>query len=549
MAKSIEALQAELKALRETYIAQLPRKFEQLEECWNSLRENPSDLNQLKNLHLLVHRLTGSGATYGFSALSEEARTLELYLKPLLDNGQAPTEAQQAIIRTLLNVLKEAAFEPDYSVERERFRIISHDQITEEEGKLIFLVDDDVEQAQSLALQINHFGYNVKVFYNLDQFKSALQQTVPAAIIMDVVFPDGNQAGIETVMHFQKEHENSIPVAFISSRSDLTTRLQAVRAGGNAYFIKPVDLSALIDKLDLMTAYQIPEPYRILIVDDDPTLAAFYSLTLQQAGMKTYVVNDPLQVMQPIVDFVPDLILMDVYMPECTGKELAKVIRQQEAYVSIPIVFLSSETDLSEQLDAMHRGGDDFLTKPIEPEFLISSVTARAQRSRILSSFVTRDSLTGLLNHTKTKEQLDLEVARATRRKGQLVFAMLDIDHFKAVNDTYGHPAGDRVIKSLARLLQQRLRKTDIIGRYGGEEFALILLDTDGPSAARVMEQIRQRFSQIKQHSAGLEFTVTFSCGLATFPTYPDSTILNDAADKALYHAKHQGRNRVVLAD
>jgi diguanylate cyclase (GGDEF)-like protein len=127
-------------------------------------------------------------------------------------------------------------------------------------------------------------------------------------------------------------------------------------------------------------------------------------------------------------------------------------------------------------------------------------------------------------------------------------FAMIDLDHFKNINDTYGHPTGDRVLKSLARVLQQRLRRTDIIGRYGGEEFAVMLPDTDGSKAAGVLDEIRQDFSQVRQRSEQDEFHVTFSCGIADFPRYQDAAIINKVADEALYHAKHQGRNRVVLA-
>jgi diguanylate cyclase (GGDEF)-like protein len=211
-------------------------------------------------------------------------------------------------------------------------------------------------------------------------------------------------------------------------------------------------------------------------------------------------------------------------------------------------VFLSAETSLDKQLSAMSLGGDDFLIKPIQAEHLIRAVSSRAQRSRVLRSFMVRDSLTGLLNHTRTKEQLDFEVARARRQNGALSFAMIDIDHFKSVNDTYGHPVGDRVIKSLSRLLQQRLRKTDVIGRYGGEEFAVILPNTDGPSAVKVFDVIREGFAQIRQRAEREEFGVTFSCGVAPFPVYANSAALSVAADKALYQAKQGGRNRMMLA-
>jgi diguanylate cyclase (GGDEF)-like protein len=159
-----------------------------------------------------------------------------------------------------------------------------------------------------------------------------------------------------------------------------------------------------------------------------------------------------------------------------------------------------------------------------------------------------RDSLTGLLNHTKSKEFLDVEVARAARGTWPLTFAMVDIDHFKNVNDRYGHPAGDRVIKSLARLLQQRLRRSDIISRYGGEEFAVILSNTSGETGARVMDELREAFSRIQHQADGLEFTATVSCGIAQLRPGMSTIELANEADKALHQAKRRGRNQVVLA-
>ena len=126
---------------------------------------------------------------------------------------------------------------------------------------------------------------------------------------------------------------------------------------------------------------------------------------------------------------------------------------------------------------------------------------------------------------------------------------MLDIDKFKSVNDTYGHPVGDKVIKSLARILKQRLRKSDTIGRYGGEEFAVVLYDTDINNAYKVMTEIREHFSLLSHNAGDIEFNVTFSCGLAAYPYFDTVAELNEAADRALYHAKESGRNCVVIAD
>jgi diguanylate cyclase (GGDEF)-like protein len=146
------------------------------------------------------------------------------------------------------------------------------------------------------------------------------------------------------------------------------------------------------------------------------------------------------------------------------------------------------------------------------------------------------------------KEQLGREVARARRQKASLSFALLGIDLFGQIDDTYGQPAGSRVVQALAHLLKQRLREADLVGRYGGEEFAIILVDADGGAAAKVMNGVREDFSRLCHMAEGKEFFATFSCGVADISRFGDAACLGDAAEAALDRAKRDGRNRVVLA-
>jgi diguanylate cyclase (GGDEF)-like protein len=138
-------------------------------------------------------------------------------------------------------------------------------------------------------------------------------------------------------------------------------------------------------------------------------------------------------------------------------------------------------------------------------------------------------------------------MARAERIKLPLAFAMIDLDHFKRVNDSHGHAAGDRVLRSLARLLGNRLRRTDIVGRYGGEEFGVILPDTDAATAGAVIDKVREAFAAVEHGADGHRFTVTLSAGIAASPPIADAERLAAAADAALYRSKHAGRNRVSL--
>ena len=136
---------------------------------------------------------------------------------------------------------------------------------------------------------------------------------------------------------------------------------------------------------------------------------------------------------------------------------------------------------------------------------------------------------------------------RSQRQGKPLVFAMLDIDHFKRVNDSWGHAAGDRVLRSLAKLLRQRLRRTDVAGRYGGEEFGLILTDLDAQGALPLLDAIRRDFGALRHSSGDAEFSVSFSAGIAEFPRHRRAEALIGAADAALYLAKQRGRDRIVL--
>jgi diguanylate cyclase (GGDEF)-like protein len=251
--------------------------------------------------------------------------------------------------------------------------------------------------------------------------------------------------------------------------------------------------------------------------------------------------------METLAAFRPELVLMDLNMPEFSGAELAGVIRQHDEWVGLPIVYLSAEADLDEQIKAMSQGTDDFLTKPISDAHLIAAVQVRAARSRQLNDLMARDSLTGLYKHARIKEELDIETARSRRNGTSFSVAMVDIDHFKSINDTYGHVTGDRVIKALAHLLKQRLRITDSIGRYGGEEFLVILPDSSANEAKALMEDIRHRFGSLCFRHDGREFAVTFSAGVAGADVFTDADQLLEAADSALYAAKHRGRNQVVL--
>ncbi|MBS0496061.1 MAG: diguanylate cyclase [Gammaproteobacteria bacterium] len=545
--KEHKEFQDRMRSLLAAFAQELPQRIGEIESLWSRLRAE-WDTKALQEMHRSVHHLVSNGKTFGYPELSAEARVLEQTLKHMLMETIAADDVLANRILQQIDALKRVSNEQASTLANAS---LAHDESTflpdAPASNLIFVVEADTEAAQELALQLRYYGYEVEVFNHLDKFRAAIQHRPHAIILMDVEFPEDEMGGILVMERIQKELARPARVIFISTHDDMAYRLGAVRAGGVAYFTKPINSSELIDQLDLITASQIQDPFRVLIVDDSPTILSYHATILEQAGMLVKAVAEPLKLLGALNDFNPDLILMDLYMPGCNGVELARVIRQIDGFLSTPIVYLSSENDFNTQAEAMSLCGDDFLVKPIDAVHLVSAVTMRATRARFLRSLMIHDGLTGLLNHTAIKEELAREVIRSSRLNSPLSLAMVDIDFFKKVNDTYGHAAGDRVLKSLARLLKQRLRETDIVGRYGGEEFAVIMNDTDAASAAKVIDEIRTVFSRLLHLSHDEEFSVNFSCGIADLAHFSDAVSLSEAADKALYQAKQRGRNKVVV--
>ncbi len=544
-------VESKLKKIREAYIKQLPAQLEGIRASYSEFVRGEKGSAPLEELHRRIHSVKGACASFRLSMLSSAAMAGELLAKEALQAESAPDRFWHQKMQELFARMEQeiSAIDPLQGMESQIQELaIAADGTAERDRKLVYLCEDDSYQRLTLATQIGCFGFEVLSFGEPEQLVNAVKSAPPDVIVMDMIFPGRPLGGSDIMQTVQTGREKPVPTVFISSQGSLANRLSAVRAGSSAYFVKPLNMTELCSTLSLLTSAVKPEPYRIMIVDDEPQLAEFHALILQEAGMITLTVNDPLQVMSPLIEFKPDLILMDMYMPGCNGMELAKAIRQIGAYFSIPIVYLSSETDIDKQFQAMQIGGDAFLTKPIEPQRLVSSVVARAERMKIIRSYMVRDSMTGLFNHTTTKELLDSAIALAQRKQEEVCFAMIDVDKFKGVNDTYGHPIGDRVLIALARLIRQRVRKADTVGRFGGEEFAVILPGCSITEAVSLLNEVRESFAAVIFQAKDETFSCTFSCGVAPLNLYGDATALNAGADEALYAAKGGGRNLVVAA-
>jgi diguanylate cyclase (GGDEF)-like protein len=529
-----------IRALREAYAGQLASKYERLDAALTDF-ENEGDLAQLREFGRQAHKLAGSAGSYGYLEIGRIGALLDVAVAKWIQGEQRDLSA----MRRLLELLRHELGQSGQSLPSDAGRVPA---TTESPHGLVrvAILEDDAETAALLTEQLYPFGYALEHHETPEALQRALEAAPPAALIIDVELRQGLR-GTAVLAELPSELRESIPAVVMSIHDDFDSRLEAMRAGAEAYLTKPVSVDDLVELLDRLTTSVAEELYRVLVVDDSGSTSRLYAAALEEKGMITRSATSARAAIHELLDFSPEIILIDLYMPEIDGAELARVIRQYPSFLAIPIVFISTEADEATQTRALGQGGDGFLTKPLDLDTLTEHVRIRAQRYRQLRDSMQRDSLTGLLNHRNAKEFLDAELSRAQRTNSPVSVAMLDIDHFKAVNDTHGHPEGDRVIKSLARILTQRLRRSDIIGRYGGEEFVVIMPDTEVRLAIAVLDDVRSSFGTVSHQAGGESFTCSVSGGVVEARATESGSEVIARADQALYQAKHSGRNRITL--
>jgi diguanylate cyclase (GGDEF)-like protein len=547
--KQQKTLSEKLAELQAVYLARLPGELASLQSLAETLRGGERDRVNLEALHQRLHKLTGAGGSFGLAELSEAARVLEQRVKGWLDGDLTSLD-----IASLGSLTKDlAALHTTVSGAEPAQQYSAPPDAVSVPGKIlsIWMVEDDTELGRMLMHQLESFNYQVRLFEHIEQAECAAKNESPDLLIMDVMFASDEVNTTEVLAQYPTLQSLEIPLLFITAHDDFASRVRASRLGAVGYVLKPINVPELVNRIAHIFEQRRAPPQRVLIVDDDKDLAERMRLVLLAANMEVEVLQSPQEIMQEIAAFRPELVLLDLYMPDFSGPDLAGVIRQHDKYANLPIVYLSAETDIEQQIEAMERGADDFLTKPISDLQLVAAARARIARARQLEEQISKDSLTGLLKHASIKEAVELEVKRAQRPAKPVTLAMLDIDHFKAVNDNYGHAMGDVVIAAVATLLRQRLRDSDILGRYGGEEFVVILPECDEQNARAMLDDLRQRFASLNYRSDEQDFSCTISAGLACSTQFPgsDGAELLVAADEALYKAKRGGRNQVQVAD
>ncbi len=364
--------------LQDQYRSQIPSRIEELKRLWHQYSES-GDPDTLRELRRSVHSLAGSSGTFGAPLVSSQARYLERALHTVMVEGRAFSLVEREYVLGALQRLHEVSL-----VEASAAKHGHADMVTAESlmNRRIYVIDDDPALCLMLASELEQKGFSVEIFESVNDLLLRYQQCQPAAIIMDLASGADFFTAANGPAEAPLANQVLAPIVAMSVSSDIQARLHAVRLGAKRFLIKPFEPQQAVQAVLGVVCHVVDEPYRVLIVDDDEDLADYYQALLSGAGMQVHAIADPLLCLDTLREFRPELVLMDVYMPGCTGLELAAVIRQDDNHATLPIIFVSTEEKIDRQMTALNLGGDDFITKPVLPDHLLQAVTARLKRNR-----------------------------------------------------------------------------------------------------------------------------------------------------------------------
>ncbi len=519
-----------------------------LRDALYGLQTAPDNLNALRELNRHFHRLAGTGLTFGFAELSALAAQGEELCTERLRTPQPATASDLARYATHIDALQKGFAGARSGLQRWR----GPTSETLPEPLDVLIVDADDVTQKLLVRLLAQEGMIARRVRTATEARAQIDQHIPDGLLIETDLPDGE--GYQVVEYLRGKPGGDRPAVLMLSRGDtFLDQTEAIHAGADAVYEKPISWDTLIRKLHQLLEPEASETSRILLVEDDESQAAFVRTTLEQAGYQIKWCASPRNFKEMFAELRPDLLILDIVLPEVSGHDLARFVRQEEQHATLPILFLTAESHQQARIATVEAGGDDHLIKPVHPALLVASVAARLERGRFLKMLMNRDGLTRLLTHSSFMEHARTLVAR--RRQGSesdapATMVLLDLDNFKRINDTFGHQAGDRVLVSLSSLLRRHLRRSDPVGRYGGEEFGILLDNVNEDDAVRLMLRLQREFGEIEHHAAdGACFHAAFSAGVARFdPLTMDLDRWFNAADGALYGAKKAGRNRVVKA-
>ena len=484
-----------------------------------------------------AHLLVGSLASFGFAEASRLCREIEQIFRDGVKFSEELEHLKQLVVG-----LRQELEQPTATSEPP-----AEDQVTVKQQLQMLIVDNDVQLGEQLIKEATIWGIQALIATNITQARDAIARKCPDVVLLDLCFDGLAQNGLNLLAELTTRNQN-LPVLVFTALEDFANRVKVARHGVQTFLSKPALPASVLAAVTQMLQQSLIVQAKILVVDDDPQMLDILRTILAPWGFIFTLLDNPQHFWTTLEATNPDLLILDIEMPNLNGIDLCRVVRNDPHWSELPVLFLSAHRDIKTVISVFVAGADDYVSKPVlEPE-LIARVLNRLERTFIFRKLAETDILTGIANRRKSIQELTRLLHLAQRQGQPMCFIILDFDHFNQVNNKYGHDAGDRVLSRFGALLLQTFRSEDMVGRWGGEEFVVGLYGaTEVQSKARLMELLEIMRQQEFTSASGEKFRVTFSGGISQYPENGrDLQALYQTADVALYKAKAKGRNQIL---
>lgn len=542
-----KTLRQKIDDIRNDFLNSLPGRIDKLRVLTQKIIITNWNSEAAEDLVQEVHNIRGFSSTHNLLPLNARAEQAETLINSFITNNQDLSTGQKQELQDAVNNLIEKLDITYKSSQQKISENNTYEQVDPESLKIL-VVDNDKNFCDTLCVQLQHLGYETKAIHDLSDLTKSIQEFKPKAIFIDITFNGQVDASTNMIRQLYEIEEICLPIIYTSELDDLDSRLAAVRNYSSAFLSKKFTLGDLKSILDLLVPVQKSSKSKVLIIDNDKVSSDYCCAILEHAGINVSSINSSDDVFSNILNFDPDIILLDTQMSKIDGFEMASIIRQHQNFSAIPLVIMSSETDTNQQFKMRSAGADDFILKPFKPHHLVGAIHNRIQRSKQTKRFMYTDALTGLMLFPMIKEQVTNLLDSCLRYNLDFSIASIDLDYFKQINDVYGNLVGDQILRNFSEFILSKTRKSDIVTRAGGEEFIIIFPYTNADNAFRALNSFREGFSSRTQFAGNEEFKVSFSAGIASTNNYHDLESLLAAADQALYSAKEKGRNYIDVA-
>ena len=376
-----------LEELRKGFVSGIPARLKKIEQSIAEILAADSAGAIEEYIHSLIiafHSLAGTGSTYGYYDIGRHAKAAERHLRKLspgVDNIQQAMAKLNAYIQAIQIDLEELDSE-QFSDQKLKQLTTYLEMNRRPENLLIYLADEDDSYVEDLHTLLVSSGFKVEYFTTLYELEERIHYQRPDILILNCEFSGDEFAGFDFMTGVQESLEDRIPTIFISEHNSIEQKYRASSVMGCYFLNKPITVTGLLYAIELVINRNFAEPYKVLVIDEDVAHSEYVSHLLQLSGIKTRVENDARKVLSAINEYHPEVVLLDIYMSEYNGIELASMIRLDPVQQFTSILFVTTDYDSNQQLEAIALGGDDFLAKPIDPRILIRTVEARAERTR-----------------------------------------------------------------------------------------------------------------------------------------------------------------------